>query len=139
MFRLYFTVLTLFTCLCLAPLSQAQEADKAELSPIEKLQADIAALPDSGRSAAEQEQFLEVWQQTLAALQQTESLREQQEALQTTLDQAPKNCAGCASSSRPCVRPTRSSCTSVTPAAPCRIWMRPWASRSRACTTGRTN
>src|SRR5690554_6300742 len=90
MFRLYFTVLTLFTCLCLAPLSQAQEADKAELSPIEKLQADIAALPDSGRSAAEQEQFLEVWQQTLAALQQTESLREQQEALQTTLDQAPE-------------------------------------------------
>src|SRR5690606_27999733 len=56
----------------------------------EQLQADIAALPDSGRSAAEQQQFQEAWQKTLTALQQTESLREQQAALQARLDQAPE-------------------------------------------------
>lgn len=69
--------------------AHAQENDN-EPNPIEKLQADIAALPDSGRSAAEQQQFQEVWQQTLSALQQTESLREQQRALQARLDQAPE-------------------------------------------------
>lgn len=69
--------------------AHAQENGDA-LSPIEKLQADIAALPDSGRSAAEQQQYQEAWQQTLTALQQSESLREQQKALQATLDKAPE-------------------------------------------------
>lgn len=81
-------LLFIFQLLLLSVASAQENAD--ELSPIEKLQADIAALPDSGRSAAEQQQFQEAWQQSLSALQQSASLREQQTSLQATLDQAPE-------------------------------------------------
>ena len=90
MSRLPFFLYLLITCQVLfIPAAHAQDEAEA-LSPIEQLQADIAALPDSGRSAAEQQQFQEAWQKTLTALQQTESLREQQAALQARLDQAPE-------------------------------------------------
>ena len=81
-------LLFIFPLLFLSPISAQDNGE--QLNPIEKLQADIAALPDSGRSAAEQQQFQEAWQQSLTALQQSESLREQQKALQTTLDKAPE-------------------------------------------------
>ena len=88
--RFHLLLCLLFTCLTLLlPAASAQDSE-AELSPIERLQADIAALPDSGRSAAEQQQFQEAWQQALTALQQAESLREQQTRLQARLDQAPE-------------------------------------------------
>ena len=85
--RLPLLYLLLIFSLLLAPASAQENAD--ELSPIERLQADIAALPDSGRSAAEQQHFQEAWQDTLTALQQARSLREQQDELQATLDRAP--------------------------------------------------
>src|SRR5690554_6169348 len=88
--RLPLLLYLLLTCQVLfASVAHAQE-EAEQLSPIDQLQADIAALPDSGRSAAEQQQFQEAWQQALTALQQAESLREQQTRLQARLDQAPE-------------------------------------------------
>ena len=88
--RFHLLLCLLFTCLTLLlPAASAQDSE-GELSPIERLQQDIAALPDSGKSAAEQQQFQEAWQQALTALQQAASLREQQTRLQATLDQAPE-------------------------------------------------
>lgn len=81
-------LLFIITLLPVSPLSAQDNGDQPSL--IEQLQADIAALPDSGRSAAEQQQFQEAWQQSLTALQQSESLREQQAALEATLDKAPE-------------------------------------------------
>src|SRR5690606_21293336 len=88
--HLHLLPLILFTCLSLllSP-ANAQESDN-NISAIERLQTDIAALPDSGKSAAEQQQLQEAWEQTLTALQRTESLREQQTELQSTLDNAPE-------------------------------------------------
>src|SRR5690554_1729229 len=88
--RLHLLLCLLFACQALfMPLAHAQDSD-ADLSPIERLQADIAALPDSGKSAAEQQQLQEAWQQRLTALQRIESLKEQQADLQSTLDGAPE-------------------------------------------------
>lgn len=88
--RLHLLLCLLFACQALfMPLAHAQDSD-ADLSPIERLQADIAALPDSGKSAAEQQQLQEAWQQRLTALQRIESVKEQQAELQSTLDGAPE-------------------------------------------------
>lgn len=88
--HLHLLPLILFACLSLLlPTANAQESD-SDISAIERLQTDIAALPDSGKSAAEQQQLQEAWEQTLTALQRTESLREQQTELQSTLDNAPE-------------------------------------------------
>ncbi|MEJ6655898.1 MAG: hypothetical protein QNL70_07815, partial [Pseudomonas sp.] len=63
--RLHLLPVLLFTCLSLLlPAANAQESD-SEVSAIERLQTDIAALPDSGKSAAEQQQLQEAWEQTL--------------------------------------------------------------------------
>lgn len=88
--RLHLLPLILLACLSWAlPMAHAQDSED-DTSPIERLQADIAALADSGKSAAEQQQLQEAWQQTLTSLQRTESLREQQTELQATLDNAPE-------------------------------------------------
>lgn len=80
----------LFACLSWLPFMVHAQDEDGDASAIEQLQADIAALPDSGRSAAEQQQLQEAWQQTLAALQRIESLQQEQAALQETLDDAPE-------------------------------------------------
>ena len=88
--RLHLLPLILLACLFWAlPLAHAQDSEDGA-NPVERLQQAIAALPDSGKSAAEQQQLQEAWQQTLTSLQRTESLREQQTELQATLDDAPE-------------------------------------------------
>src|SRR5690554_2338237 len=88
--RLHLLPLILLACLfCALPLAHAQDSEDGA-NPVERLQQAIAALPDSGKSAAEQQQLQEAWQQTLTSLQRTESLREQQTELQATLDDAPE-------------------------------------------------
>lgn len=73
-----------------APMLSAASVDDADIAAsIAQREADIAALADSGKSAAEQQELQQAWQSTITALQKVQSLNEQREKLTTTLDQAP--------------------------------------------------
>ncbi len=86
----------LFQLLCLlsvlhAPMLYAASTDNADIAAnIAQHEANIAALADSGKSAAEQQELQQAWQNTITSLQKVQSTSEQREKLAATLNQAPE-------------------------------------------------
>lgn len=85
LFRCFFLIIVLQATL----ISGVQAANGEIAARIQEREADIAALADSGKSPAEQQELQQAWQSTINALQKLQSANEQRDQLAATLDQAP--------------------------------------------------